>query len=37
MVTKDNVGDTVIKDGFYTVDEICTADYADACAAADLK
>ena len=34
VVTKDNVDDTVIKDGLYTVDEICTAEYADACAAA---
>ena len=37
VVTKDNVGDTVIKDELYTVDEICTADYADACAAAQLQ
>jgi D-xylose transport system substrate-binding protein len=31
-VTKENVKDTVIKDGFYTVDQICTAEYAKACA-----
>ncbi|RNL85019.1 sugar ABC transporter substrate-binding protein [Halostreptopolyspora alba] len=28
-VTADNVEDTIIADGFYTVDEICTEDYAD--------
>ncbi|MEJ2262839.1 MAG: sugar ABC transporter substrate-binding protein [Anaerolineales bacterium] len=36
-VTKDNIKDTVVKDGFWTVDQICTADYASACAAAGLK
>jgi D-xylose transport system substrate-binding protein len=36
-VTKDNINDTVVKDGFWTVDQICTADYASACAAAGLK
>ena len=30
-MTKDNVDDTVIADGFYTVADICTAEYADAC------
>src|SRR3954453_7916224 len=30
-VTKDNINDTVIKDGFYTADEICTAKYKKAC------
>ena len=33
VVTQDNVNDTVIADGFYTVEDICTAEYADACAA----
>jgi D-xylose transport system substrate-binding protein len=28
-VTVDNIADTVIKDGFRTVDEICTGDAAD--------
>ncbi|TDC54541.1 sugar ABC transporter substrate-binding protein [Jiangella ureilytica] len=37
VVTADNVGDTVVADGFWSVDEICTADYADACAAAGLS
>ena len=36
-VTKDNVKDTVIKDGFYTVAQICTAAYAQACAAAGVS
>jgi len=36
-VTKDNIKDTVVKDNFWTVDQICTADYADACAAAGLQ
>jgi D-xylose transport system substrate-binding protein len=30
-VTKDNINDTVIKDGFLTVDEICTGKYKAAC------
>ncbi len=37
VVTKDNVADTVVADKFYTVEQICTAEYADACAAAGLK
>jgi D-xylose transport system substrate-binding protein len=37
VVTKDNVADTVVKDGLYSVDEICTADYAKACQAAGLS
>jgi D-xylose transport system substrate-binding protein len=36
-VTKDNVNATVVKDGFWTVQQICTADYADACKAAGLQ
>ncbi|NYH50566.1 MULTISPECIES: sugar ABC transporter substrate-binding protein [Nocardiopsis] len=28
-VTKENVGDTVVSDGIYTIEEICTEDYAD--------
>jgi D-xylose transport system substrate-binding protein len=35
-VTKDNVKDTVVKDGFWSVDEICTADYQKACQEAGL-
>src|SRR3954452_22472281 len=36
-VTKDNIKDTVIKDGFYTTKQICTAKYAKACAAAGVQ
>jgi D-xylose transport system substrate-binding protein len=36
-VTKDNVNATVVKDGFWTVQQICTADYADACKAVGLQ
>jgi len=36
-VTKDNVADTVVKDEFYTTDEICTDQYADACQSAGLS
>lgn len=36
-VTKDNVADTVVKDGFYTVDQICTGDFAKGCDAAGIK
>ncbi|MER6163522.1 ABC transporter substrate-binding protein [Streptomyces violaceorubidus] len=36
-LTKDNIKETVIKDGFYTVDEICTAKYKAACDKIGLK
>lgn len=36
-VTKANINDTVIKDGLYTVAQICTADYAAACKTAGLQ
>jgi D-xylose transport system substrate-binding protein len=36
-VTKANVKDTVIKDGFYTASQICTAAYAQACTAAGIS
>ena len=32
-VTKDNINDTIVKDGFWSADEICTAKYASACKA----
>ncbi|WP_061964636.1 substrate-binding domain-containing protein [Demequina aurantiaca] len=35
-VTKSNIMDTVIADGFYTVDQICTPEYASACADAGI-
>jgi D-xylose ABC transporter substrate-binding protein len=37
VVTKDNIKDTVVQDGFWTVQQICTAEYADACKAAGLE
>ena len=37
IVTKDNIKDTVIKDGLYKASDICTADYAAACKAAGIE
>jgi D-xylose transport system substrate-binding protein len=37
VVTKDNIKDTVVKDGFVTVQQICTSDFASACKAAGLQ
>ncbi len=36
-VTKDNVQDTIIADDYWSVDEICTQQYAQACKEADIK
>lgn len=36
-LTKENINDTVIKDGFYTTAEICTAKYKSACDKAGVK
>ena len=36
-VTVDNIMDTVVADGLYTVDQICTDAYAEACAAHGIK
>ncbi|MEU6067969.1 MULTISPECIES: sugar ABC transporter substrate-binding protein [Streptomyces] len=36
-VTKANIKDTVIKDKLYTVQDICTAEFAKACKAAGLE
>ncbi|MBK3564765.1 MULTISPECIES: sugar ABC transporter substrate-binding protein [unclassified Streptomyces] len=36
-VTKANIKDTVIKDGLYTVAQICTSEYAAACKTAGLS
>src|SRR4051794_40142587 len=36
-VTKGNIQDTVIKDGFLTTDEICTGKYAAACKDAGIQ
>lgn len=37
VVTRSNIMDTVVSDGVYTVEEICTAKYAKACAAANIQ
>ncbi|HYN30715.1 MAG TPA: sugar ABC transporter substrate-binding protein [Dermatophilaceae bacterium] len=36
-VTKDNIKDTVVKDGFWTVEQICTGEFAAACTEAGLS
>ncbi|MFD8915315.1 substrate-binding domain-containing protein [Streptomyces sp. NPDC059575] len=36
-LTKDNIKDTVVKDGVYTLADICTAQYKAACDKAGLK
>ena len=36
-VTKDNVADTVVKDGIYKVDDICSGKFASACKAAGIQ
>jgi D-xylose transport system substrate-binding protein len=36
-VTKSTVSSTVIQDGFWTKDQICTTQYADACKAAGIS
>jgi D-xylose transport system substrate-binding protein len=36
-VTIETIADTVVADEFWTIEEICTADYADACSAAGLS
>ena len=36
-VTVDNIADTVVADEFYAVEDICTDEYADACAEAGLN
>jgi len=36
-LTRDNIKQTVVKDGVYTVKQICTAEYASDCAAIGLK
>ncbi|MGV8913291.1 MAG: sugar ABC transporter substrate-binding protein [Rhodoglobus sp.] len=37
IVTIDNIMETVVADGFYTVEQICTSEYAQACAAAGIQ
>ena len=36
-VTVDNINDTVIADGFWSVEDLCTADYAADCEAAGIE
>ena len=36
-VTVDNIMETVVADGFWSVDDICTPAYADACEAAGIE
>ena len=36
-VTKDNINDTIIKDGFWKASEICTSQYAAACKSAGIR
>jgi D-xylose transport system substrate-binding protein len=36
-VTKDNINDTIVKDGFWTADQICTPKYASACKQAGIQ
>ena len=37
VVTRENILETVVKEGLYTVEQICTAPLAEACAAAGIK
>ncbi|MFJ1753563.1 sugar ABC transporter substrate-binding protein [Kitasatospora sp. NPDC088134] len=37
VLAKDNIKTTVVADGLYTVQQICTPDYASACQAAGLQ
>jgi len=36
-VTKENVADTIVADGFWTPAEICTGPYAQACTDAGIQ
>jgi D-xylose transport system substrate-binding protein len=36
-VTKDNINDTIVKDQFWTADQICTGKYAAACKKAGIQ
>ena len=35
-VTQKNIAETVLADGFWTWDQVCTEDYAEACAVVGL-
>jgi len=36
-VTKDNIKDTIIADNFHSASDICTGDFASACADAGIQ
>ena len=36
VVTRENIQETVVEDGFYRPEEICTAELADECEAAGV-
>jgi D-xylose transport system substrate-binding protein len=36
-VTKDNIQDTIVKDGFWTPQQICTGKFAQACTQAGIE
>jgi D-xylose transport system substrate-binding protein len=36
VVTKENIADTVIEDGFYEPSEICSGEFAKACTDAGI-
>jgi D-xylose transport system substrate-binding protein len=36
-VTRENIQDTIVKDEFYSVDEICSGEYASACKEAGIQ
>ena len=36
-VTKDNINDTIVKDGFWTAKQICTKQYAADCKEAGIE
>jgi D-xylose transport system substrate-binding protein len=36
-VTKDNINDTIVKDGFWTAAQICTSKYQSACKSAGIQ
>jgi D-xylose transport system substrate-binding protein len=37
VVTKDNINDTIVKDGFWKASQICTGKYASACKEAGIQ
>jgi D-xylose transport system substrate-binding protein len=36
-VTKSNIQDTIVKDNFWSMTQICTSEYAEVCTEAGLK